>query len=84
IIKRSFRGQAVKVMLEEGRDIVSLSFLDYGTQLPNKLSLSRPANNNVDLSIDNLSQLVPVSGGPFAVFTSAAQNKIEITWPMAK
>ncbi len=26
IIKRSFRGQAVKVMLEEGRDIVSLSF----------------------------------------------------------
>ncbi|MDW3049008.1 AraC family transcriptional regulator, partial [Vibrio sp. Vb1554] len=60
IIKRSFRGQAVKVMLEEGRDIVSLSFLDYGTQLPNKLSLSRPANNNVDLSIDNLSQLVTV------------------------
>ncbi|HCM1361119.1 TPA: helix-turn-helix domain-containing protein [Vibrio parahaemolyticus] len=84
IIKRSFRGQAVKVMLEEGRDIVSLSFLDYGTQLPNKLSLSRPANNNVDLSIDNLSQLVTVSGGHLAVFTSDAQNKIEITWPMAK
>ncbi|MCG6287736.1 helix-turn-helix domain-containing protein, partial [Vibrio vulnificus] len=53
-------------------------------QLPNKLSLSRPANNNVDLSIDNLSQLVTVSGGHLAVFTSDAQNKIEITWPMAK
>jgi len=36
------------------------------------------------LSIDHLAQLVTTSGGYLAVFTSDAQNKIEITWPTAK
>ncbi|MGY0599776.1 AraC family transcriptional regulator, partial [Vibrio sp. JZG10] len=85
IIKRSFRGQTVRIMLEEGNDIVSLSFLDYGTQLPNKVTTGRPSNmNHSELSIDHLAQLVTTSGGYLAVFTSDAQNKIEITWPTAK
>lgn len=85
IIKRSFRGQTVRIMLEEGNDIVSLSFLDYGTQLPNKVTTGRPSNmNHSELSIDHLTQLVTTSGGYLAVFTSDAQNKIEITWPTAK
>lgn len=85
IIKRSFRGQTVRIMLEEGNDIVSLSFLDYGTQLPNKVTTGRPSNmNHSELSIDHLAQLVTTSGGYLAVFTSDVQNKIEITWPTAK
>ncbi|NVC51715.1 AraC family transcriptional regulator [Vibrio diabolicus] len=85
IIKRSFRGQTVRIMLEQGNDIVSLSFLDYGTQLPNKVTTGRPSNmNHSELSIDHLAQLVTTSGGYLAVFTSDAQNKIEITWPTAK
>ncbi|MEA3484860.1 MAG: helix-turn-helix domain-containing protein [Pseudomonadota bacterium] len=85
IIKRSFRGQTVRIMLEEGNDIVSLSFLDYGTQLPNKVTTGRPSNmNHSELSIDHLAQLVTTSGGYLTVFTSDAQNKIEITWPTAK
>ncbi|MDF5653274.1 AraC family transcriptional regulator, partial [Vibrio parahaemolyticus] len=53
IIKRSFRGQTVRIMLEEGHDIVSLSFLDYGTQLPNKVATGLPSNlNHSELSID--------------------------------
>ncbi|MDF5377677.1 AraC family transcriptional regulator, partial [Vibrio parahaemolyticus] len=59
IIKRSFRGQTVRIMLEEGHDIVSLSFLDYGTQLPNKVATGLPSNlNHSELSIDHLAQLV--------------------------
>ncbi|MGP8306611.1 helix-turn-helix domain-containing protein [Vibrio sp. YIC-376] len=85
IIKRSFRGQTVKIMLAEGSDIVWLSFIDYGIQLPSKLVTGHISNsNNTDLGIDNLSQLVAESGGHLAVFTSDAQNKIEITWPVAK
>ncbi len=84
-IKRSFRGQSVKLVLEEGNDIVSLSFIDYGTQLPSKVSTMRPSNTtNVDLSMDNLPQLVSVSGGHLSMFASDAQNKIEITWPCAQ
>ncbi len=85
IIKRSYRGQTVKIMLAQGSDIVWLSFIDYGAQLPRKLTAGRiSSSNNVDLSIDNLSQLVEDSGGHFALFVSDAQNKIEITWPVAK
>lgn len=85
ILKRSFRGQTVKISLNEGSDIVWLSFIDYGTQLPNKLAPGpTPNSNNVDLGIDNLTQLVTQSGGHLATFTSDAQNKIEITWPVAK
>ncbi|RIW06326.1 helix-turn-helix transcriptional regulator, partial [Vibrio harveyi] len=85
IIKRSFRGQSVKLVLEEGNDIVSLSFIDHGTQLPSKASTMRPSNSsNVDLSMDNLPQLVAVSGGHLSMFASDAQNKIEITWPCAQ
>ena len=85
IIKRSFRGQSVKLILEEGNDIVSLSFIDHGTQLPSKASTMRPSNSsNVDLSMDNLPQLVAVSGGHLSMFASDAQNKIEITWPCAQ
>ena len=85
IIKRSFRGQLVKLTLEEGNDIVSLSFIDHGTQLPSKASTIRPTStNNVDLSMDNLPQLVAASGGHLSMFTSDAQNKIEISWPCAQ
>ncbi|MGY0616248.1 helix-turn-helix domain-containing protein [Vibrio sp. FJH11] len=85
ILKRSFRGQTVKISLDEGSDIVWLSFIDYGTQLPNKLVQGPTSNsNNVELGIDNLTQLVTQSGGHLATFTSDAQNKIEITWPVAK
>ncbi|ELB2936274.1 helix-turn-helix domain-containing protein [Vibrio alginolyticus] len=85
IIKRSFRGQTVRIMLEKGHDIVSLSFLDYGTQLPNKVATGLPSNlNHSELSIDHLAQLVTTSGGYLAVFSSDAQNKVEITWPSAK
>ncbi len=85
IIKRSFRGQSVKLVLEEGNDIVSLSFIDHGTQLPSKASTMRPSNSsNVDLSMDNLPQLVAVSGGHLSMFASDAQNKIEITWYVLK
>lgn len=85
VIKRSFRGQSVKLVLEEGKDIVSLSFIDHGTQLPSKASTIRPSSTtNIDLSMDNLPQLVSVSGGHLSMFTSDAQNKIEITWPCAQ
>ncbi|MBR9787279.1 MAG: helix-turn-helix domain-containing protein [Vibrionaceae bacterium] len=85
IIKRSYRGQTIKIMLAKGSDTVGLSFIDYGKQLPNKLSLGRVSNGNyTDLVTDNLSQLVSESGGHLAVFTSDAQNKIEITWPIAR
>ncbi len=84
IIKRSYRGQAVKIMLAQGSDIVWLSFIDYGAPLPKKITAGRISNNNADLSIDNLSQLVEDSGGHLALFVSDAQNKIEITWPVAK
>ncbi len=85
IIKRSYRGQTVKIKLAEGSDIVWLNFIDYGTQLTNKLVTGRVSlSHSADLGIDNLSQLVNDSGGHLAVFTSDAQNKIEITWPVAK
>jgi AraC family chitin signaling transcriptional activator len=85
IIKRSSRRQTVKIMVAEGSDIVWLSLIDYGTQLPSKLPSGHISNsNNVDIGIDNLPQLVTESGGHLAVFTSDAQNKIEITWPVAK
>ena len=85
IIKRSFRGQSVKLVLDEANDIVSLSFIDYGTQLPSKAAVMRPTNaSNVDLSMDNLPQLVAASGGHLSMFASDAQNKIEITWPCAQ
>ncbi len=83
-IKRSYRGQTVKVMLAEDRDIVWLSVIDYGAPLP-KVEVGRiPGGNNVELGTDNLSQLVEDSGGHLAIFVSDAQNKIEITWPVAK
>ncbi|PFG46019.1 transcriptional regulator, AraC family [Vibrio sp. ES.051] len=85
IIKRSFRGQTVRIIVKEGNDVVSLSFLDYGVQLPNNLSTGRPSNiSPSEPNIDHLAQLVTISGGHLAVFTSDAQNKIEITWPIAK
>ncbi len=85
VIKRSYRGQNVKVMLAEGSGIVWLSFIDYGSPLPSKIAAGRiPSSNNVELGIDNLAQLVEDSGGHLAIFVSDAQNKIEITWPIAK
>jgi AraC family chitin signaling transcriptional activator len=85
IIKRSYRGQTVKIMLSEGSESVWLNFIDYGSQLTNKVSLSRVSNGNAnDLGIDSISQLVSESGGHLAVFTSESQNKIEIKWPVAQ
>ncbi|MGR5236588.1 helix-turn-helix domain-containing protein [Vibrio alfacsensis] len=84
MIKRSFRGQLVKINIEEGSDIVSLSFIDHGTQLPSKVSATRLSHNSGDLSMNNLPELVAASGGHLSMFTSDAQNKIEITWPSAQ
>ena len=85
IIKRSFRGQTVRIMLEESHDVVSLSFLDYGIKLPNKMRIECSSNmSSSEFSIEHLTQLVTISGGYLTVFSSDAQNKIEITWPMAK
>jgi len=85
IIKRSFRGQLIKLTLEENEGIVSLSFIDHGTPLPSKASTMRPmGTHSADLSIDNLPQLVAASGGKLSMFTFDAQNKIEITWPCAQ
>ncbi|CAM2809874.1 helix-turn-helix domain-containing protein [Vibrio mytili] len=85
IIKRSYKGQSVKIMLEEGPDIVVLSFIDYGMQLPTKASTGRSTNNHsLELNIDSLSQLVTESGGHLSVFTSDVQSKMEITWPTAR
>ncbi|MDV6253088.1 helix-turn-helix domain-containing protein [Vibrio sp. EA2] len=85
IIKRSYRGQTIKLMLSEDSDVVWLSFIDYGKQLPKKLSSGRGSSGHyTDLGTENLSQLVSESGGHLAVFTSDAQNKIEITWPVAR
>ena len=84
IIKRSYRGQTVKIVLSEGDELVWLNFIDYGSQLTNKLSLGRGVSgSHNELGMDSVSQLVSESGGHFAVFTSDAQNKIEITWPVA-
>jgi AraC family chitin signaling transcriptional activator len=72
-------------MLSEGSESVWLNFIDYGSQLTNKVSLSRASNGHAnDLGIDSISQLVSESGGHLAVFTSESQNKIEITWPVAQ
>ncbi|MGR5549424.1 helix-turn-helix domain-containing protein [Vibrio sp. DNB22_12_1] len=83
-IKRSFHGQSVKVSIEQGHDVVSLSFIDHGTQLPSKAPTTRLSSSGGDLSMDNLPELVAVSGGQLSMFTSDAQNKIEITWPCAQ
>nr|WP_319536474.1 helix-turn-helix domain-containing protein [uncultured Vibrio sp.] len=85
IIKRSYRGQTIKIVLSEGNELVWLNFIDYGSQLTDKLSLGRGTNGNPnELGMDSVSQLVSESGGHFAVFSSDAQSKIEITWPVAQ
>ncbi|WP_322803775.1 helix-turn-helix domain-containing protein [Vibrio alfacsensis] len=83
VIKRSFRGQSLKVIIEDNDESISLSFIDHGSQLSNKAVNSRLMNNS-DLSIDNLKDLVDASGGDLSIFTSDAQNKIQICWPRAQ
>ncbi|MGR5278595.1 AraC family transcriptional regulator [Vibrio rotiferianus] len=82
IIKRSYRGQSVRVSIGEDERHITLTMLDFGNQLPSKLTFGKPISmNQVDLSIEQLSTLVEASGGKLSIISSDTQNKFDITWP---
>ncbi|MDF2155273.1 AraC family transcriptional regulator [Vibrio sp. CAU 1672] len=85
ILKRGYRGQCIKVLIEEAAETVDLSFLDYGQQMPSNPAPARLATGSPsDLNISNLPSLVAESGGKLLIFSSEAQNKIQISWPVAE
>ncbi|WP_299687133.1 helix-turn-helix domain-containing protein [uncultured Vibrio sp.] len=84
LIKRNFKSQRVRVLVEEVKGHLVITIRDYGMPFAKLTSAiaDHTMAKSTDLNIEKLPILINQSGGELNAFISDSQNKVELSWPI--